>query len=242
MITSIDNKRIKEITKLNIPKYRKEMGMFIVEGNHLIEESYKNGMLIEIFILQDEPILYDVPINVVTPEVMKKISTLDNIPKIIGVCKMKEKKELGNKLVILDGVQDPGNLGTIIRSAVAFNIDTIVLSNDTVDLYNEKVIRATQGMIFSINIKRKIILEEFIPIIKDKGYKIYSTNVVNGTNVKEIKKSDKYAIIMGSEGKGVKKEINSFADEFIYIDMSDQCESLNIGVATSIILYELNNR
>lgn len=241
MITSAFNKKIKEITKLNYPKYRKGMGMFIVEGNHLIEEAYKNGMLTQIFVLKGESINYDVPIDEVTPEVMKKISTLDNIPKIIGICKMKEEKELGNKLIILDGVQDPGNLGTIIRSSVAFNVDTIVLSNDTVDLYNEKVIRATQGMIFNINIIRRD-LETFISKIKEDGYKIYSTNVDDGVNVKTIEKVDKYAIIMGSEGNGVSNEINSLSDEFIYIDMSNKCESLNVGVAASIILYELNSR
>ena len=121
---------------------------------------------------------------IVTESVMKKITNLDSIPNIIGVCKMKEEKEPGNKLLILDNIQDPGNLGTIIRSAVAFNADTIVLSNDTVDLYNSKVIRATEGMIFNINIISRDLLS-FIPSIKN-SYKIYSTNVKNGTLLKNV--------------------------------------------------------
>lgn len=235
MITSINNERIKEISKLNNKKYRKEKGLFIVEGEHLVEEAYKHNLLVEVYSLYE--VDYDNS-YVVTESVMKKVSSLDSIPNIIGVCKMKKENSLGNKLLILDNIQDPGNLGTIIRSAVAFNISTIVLSNDTVDLYNSKVIRATEGMIFNINIITKDLFS-FIPCIKDE-YKIYGTNVVNGTLLKNVKKVEKYAIIMGNEGNGVKKEIQDMCDENIYIEMNSNCESLNVGVATSIILYELS--
>ena len=235
MITSVENKKIKEIAKLNNRKYRKEMGLFIVEGEHLVEEAYKHNLLESVYSLDET----DYPNSeVVTENVMRKISNLDTIPNIIGVCKFKEEKALGNKLLVLDDVQDPGNLGTIIRSAVAFDIDTIVLSNGTVDLYNPKVLRATQGMIFNMNIITRDLVP-FISDLKEYNYKIYSTNVVNGKEVKTLEKDDKYAIIMGSEGRGVKKEIEDMSDENIYIKMNPLCESLNVGVATSIILYEL---
>ncbi|MBQ1813063.1 MAG: RNA methyltransferase [Bacilli bacterium] len=234
MITSVNNERIKEISKLNNKKYRKERGLFIVEGEHLVEEAYKHDLLVEVYSLNE--VSYDNS-YIVAESVMKKISNLDSVPNIIGVCKMKEENSLGNKLLILDNIQNPGNLGTIIRSAVAFNVDTIVLSNDTVDLYNSKVIRATEGMIFNINIVTKDLFS-FIPSIKDK-YKIYGTNVENGTLLKNVKKVEKYAIIMGNEGNGVKRELQDMCDENIYIEMNSLCESLNVGVATSIILYEL---
>ena len=96
-------------------------------------------------------------------------------------------------------------------------------------------------MIFNINIIIKN-LNEIIPKLKDAGYKIYSTNVVNGTNIKDVSFSSKCAIIMGNEGNGVKREIQDLSDEYIYIKMNDKCESLNVGVATGIILYELNSR
>lgn len=234
MITSINNDRIKEISKLSNKKYRKESRLFIVEGEHLVEEAYKHNLLKEVYSLNET----DYENNyIVTENVMKKISNLDSVPNIIGVCKMKEENELGNKLLILDNIQDPGNLGTIIRSAVAFNVSTIVLSNDTVDLYNPKVIRATEGMIFNINIITRDLFS-FIPSIKNE-YKIYGTNVNNGTLLKNVEKKEKCAIIMGNEGNGVKKELQDMADENIYINMNDKCESLNVGVATSIILYEL---
>ena len=157
----------------------------------------------------------------------------------MGICEKIEEKEMGNKIVILDGVQDPGNLGTIIRSSVAFNIDTMVLSKDTVDLYNSKVIRATQGMIFNINIIERD-LNSFISTLKEKNYKIYGTKVNGGKSLKSVEKSDKFAIIMGNEGNGVKADILDMCSDYIYIDMNSSCESLNVGVATSIILYELD--
>ena len=235
MITSTTNNKIIEVSKLNNKKYRKEHGLFLVEGEHLVEEAYKNNLLKEVYSLYE----VDYPNNyVVTENVMRKISNLDSIPNIIGVLKKIEEKDIGNKLLILDNIQDPGNLGTIIRSCVAFSIDTIVLSTDTVDVYNPKVIRATEGMLFNIN----IVTKDLIPFIKSikNEYKVYGTNVVNGKELKSVEKKEKYAIIMGNEGKGLKKEIEDLCDENIYIKMNEKCESLNVGVATSIILYELN--
>lgn len=236
MITSKDNERIKFVSKLNDKKYRKEYGLFLVEGEHLVEEAYKHGLLKEVYSLSETNYPNS---NVVTENVMRKISSLNTIPSIVGVCNIKKEESLGNKLLILDGIQDPGNLGTIIRSAVAFNISTIVLSTDTVDLYNPKVIRATEGMLFNINIITRD-LNEFIPSIKSQ-YKIYGTNVVNGTDIKNVEKVKKYAIIMGNEGNGVKKEIQNMCDTNIYIPISSSCESLNVAVATSIILYEMSD-
>lgn len=236
MITSVNNNKIKEITKLNNKKYRKEEKKFIVEGTHLIEEAYKHNLLISTYSLNEN----NYPNNeIVSESVMRKISNLDTIPNIIGVCKFKEEKELGNKILILDDIQDPGNLGTIIRSSVAFNIDTIVLSKNSVDLYNSKVLRATEGMIFNINIITRD-LYQFINELKENNYKLYSTNVVNGKELSNIEKTNKYAIIMGNEGNGVKKELQSLSDENIYIKMNNLCESLNVSIATSIILYEFN--
>lgn len=231
MIESLSNDRIKEYTKLNQKKYRDDTNMFIIEGTHLVEEAIKNDIVVEAFSLDDK-------YTQVSEEVMKKLSNLDTPPKYLAVCNKIEEKEINGNVLVLDGVQDPGNLGTIIRSSIAFNIDTIILSNDSVDLYNTKVIRATEGMVFHINIIRRD-LNEILPTLKDK-YTIYTTNVVTGTELKDISVKTPYVLIMGSEGKGVKDSIASYADESVYINMNDKCESLNVGVATSIILYEFN--
>lgn len=239
LYTSIDNDKIKEIKKLNTKKYRNLYSKFIVEGEHLVLEADKAGMLEEVLVLEGYNFNINKNTNVVSTSVMKYITELDTIPKVIGICKKLEEKTLGNRILVLDGIQDPGNLGTIIRSSVAFNVDTIVLSNDCVDVYNSKVIRATQGMIFNINIIEKDIVE-FIDNLKNNGYRVYGTRVDNGKNIKDIEKTKKSCIIMGNEGNGVKKKVLDMCDEYIYIDMNKSCESLNVGVATSIILYELD--
>ena len=237
LYSSVHNEKIKELKKLKEKKYRDQLGKFIVEGDHLIKEADKLGLLECAYILDGKDIDINAPKNYVTKEVLKYITDLDT-PTMIGVAKKITKDSIGNRIVILDNIQDPGNLGTIIRSAVAFNADTIVLSNDTVDLYNDKVLRATQGMIFKINIVRKDIIP-FIKSIKDDYY-IYGTKVNGGNSLKKIEKKNKFAIIMGNEGNGMSNTLDELCDSFIYIDMNKECESLNVGVATSIILYELD--
>lgn len=237
--TSIENNRIKEIAKLKDKKYRDLSNLFLVEGEHLISEAYKCGYLCTLIKEEKETFQLDIETLIVNEKVLNYLSTLKTSAKLIGICKKKADVLSGNHLLLLDDIQDPGNLGTIIRSAVAFNVDTIVLSENCVDLYNEKVIRATQGLIFNINIIRTN-LENLVPILKEKAYKIYATKVTNGKSLKNIEKNNKFAIIMGNEGNGVSDSLLNMSDEYLYIDMNSSCESLNVGVATSIILYELD--
>ena len=237
VINSIQNNKIKEIVKLRDKKYRDRENLFIIEGEHLVEEAKKNNLLDEVFVVEG----YDYDGVYVSYDVMKRLSSLKTPPNVLGVCRKLKEKEITGKVLILDGVQDPGNLGTIIRSAVAFDIDTIILSEDTVDLYNEKVIRATQGMIFNINIVRG----KLIPIIeelKKNNYQIYVTDVNTGHDIRNTKFNDKIALVMGSEGNGVSDEVKNLSDEVIHISMNTEVESLNVAVATSIILYEVGGR
>lgn len=241
MIESLDNKKIKELRKLKDKKYRDKEKKYLVEGIHLVLEAYKKGDLLEIILGENEDVDILVSKVYVSNQILKSLSSLETPYKVIGVCKYpNEDLELGDKLLILDGIQDPGNLGTIIRSSVAFNISTVVLGNNCVDLYNSKVIRACQGMNFHINIIRRN-LKDFITNIKKEDYYILGTNVNDGSDLKSISNLSKYAIIMGNEGNGVSKEIQDMCDRNIYIKMNDKCESLNVAVATSIILYELDN-
>lgn len=239
LISSIDNAKIKEIKKLETKKERDLTGLFVVEGEHLVYEAYKEGLLKTLIVRDGYPFLLDVDTMYVSDKVLKYLSNLTTPTPVLGVVEKKAFKSIGNKVIALDNVQDPGNLGTIIRSAVAFNFDTIILSDDTVDLYNPKVIRATQGMIFKINI---IIgnLTEYLIKLKEKKYEIYGTDVTSGNNLKSLEKRKKFVIIMGNEGNGLSKEVKSLCSSFIYIPMNKECESLNVAVAASIILYELN--
>ena len=239
VITSLENEKIKNIEKLQRKKYRDITNTFIVETYHLVEEAYKKGIIEEVFLVEGEEIDFDVKYTYVSNNVMKKISSMDCPSKILAVCHKNNNNEIiGDKILLLDGIQDPGNLGTIIRSCVAFGVTTIVLSNDTVDLYNPKVIRASEGMFCHINII-SMDLVDAIEIIKNKNIMVYGTNVVNGFDVRNIKDREKYALIMGNEGNGVKEEIQKLCDCNLYIPMNYNCESLNVGVACSILLYEL---
>jgi len=239
LITSLENNKIKKYLKLKQKKYRDEMNLFLIEGEHLTLEAFNKNILVDLLVLEEYDCKFDFPYTIVSVDIMKKLSDMESIPKVIGVASIKSNQKIvGNRVLLLDDIQDPGNLGTIIRSSVAFNVTDIVLSLKTVDLYNEKVIRASQGMIFKINIIRDDLLT-VIKNLKEKKYLILSTSVTNGVDAGCIV-SNKYALIMGNEGSGVKKEISAMCDKNVYIEMNKECESLNVGVATSIILYELN--
>lgn len=245
IISSKDNKKIKEIYKLKQEKYRKQQQKFIIETLNIIKEAYNEGVLLEIYIREDKQndipnFFKDIPIFYVTENVFKKISNLTN-SYILGVCKMKKQKREGDRYLLLDGIQDPGNLGTIIRTSLGFNITTIILSDTCVNLYNEKVIMASEGAIFKIN----IIKEDLISTIKDlkqEGLYIYGTDVTSGTNLHDVKQQNKYALVMGSEGTGVSLNVKRLTDSNIYIKTNEKLESLNVAVATGIILYELNKK
>lgn len=230
MIESVNNEKIKKYAKLNEKKYRDLEGLFIVEGSHLIEEAIKKGVLVESFSI-------DGSIGTMVSEsVMRKLSSLKSVPNELGIVKKIDNFKIQGNILVLDGIQDPGNLGTIIRSAVAFDIDTIVASNDTVDLYNPKTIRSSEGMIFNIN----YVVGDLNEILSSlDNYVIYTTNVFDGESVDTVNKGKNYAIIMGNEGNGVKDSISKFANKRLYIPISSKCESLNVAIATSIILYEL---
>lgn len=239
MIESLDNNKIKNIRKLKDKKYRDSEKLFLVEGEHLVLEAYKSGCLKEVILFNRE-IDLDIEKIYVSEKVINSLSELPSKVDIIGVCTIKDNElDLNSNILILDGVQDPGNLGTIIRSAVAFNIKNIVLSKNTVDIYNTKVLRSAQGMNFHLNIVRDDLVKT-INKLKSNNYIIYGTDVINGIDIKNVKKSGKYAIIMGNEGNGISFEVKELVDKNIYINMNDKCESLNVAVSASIILYELN--
>lgn len=233
-ITSIHNDNVKYWVSLKNKKIRDEERKFIVEGDHLIEEARKNNLIEYIISCVDEDADF-----YVTKEIMEKISDQKSISYNAAVVKFIPEDSVNGNVIILDNLQDPGNLGTIIRSSVAFNIDTIIISDTSVDLYNPKVVRATEGMIFNLNIIRRN-LEEIIPVLKNLGYKIVGTDVNEGNDVRNISKEN-VAIIIGNEGNGMSENIKKLCDEFINIKINKSCESLNAGVAASIIMYEASH-
>ncbi len=236
MITSIQNEKIKNLISLKDKKYRDLNNQFIIEGEHLVEEAYLTNNLIEVYTTDETFQLENIQVIYISQSIMAKISSQVSASKLIGLCRKQISREIVGNVLILDRIQDPGNLGTIIRNAVAFDIDTIIISNDSVDLYNDKVIRSTQGLIFKIN----IIISDLKPIInqlKNDGYQIIGS-VVNGNN--SLNNNQKFALIVGNEGKGISDEILALCDTFVTILINKNCESLNAGVASGILLYELS--
>ena len=242
VITSLDNEKVKYYYKLQKKKYRDINNEFVVEGEHLVLEAFKTGVLKEVLLEEGEVIPIDVEQIEVTKEVLKKISTLSSPPKMIGLCEKKIETTIGKRILVVDEIQDPGNLGTIIRSAVAFNIDTIVIGDNTVDVYSPKVIRSTQGMLFHVPIVFYSI-DKLIPILKKLKIPVLATNVKYGEEVKNLTRDEKqaFALIVGNEGNGVNPKYLELSDKFIYIPMNDVVESLNVAIATSIILYEMDD-
>ena len=237
MINSVNNERIIKYSKLLNKKYRDELGLFIVSTDHLVKEALKRDLVVEIFLLEHSENDYG-NVTYVTESVMRKLTNLKTLPNVVAIVKKPLERKMNGNVIMLDRIQDPGNVGTIIRSAVAFNVDTIIVGDNTVDIYNEKVLRASEGMIFNINIIQNNLIDSIIDLKKD-SYDIIGTKVDNGSNIRKLE-SNKFALLVGNEGNGVNKELLELCDSFAYIKMNKNCESLNVGVATSIIIYELN--
>lgn len=233
-ITSLQNDNVKYWVGLKEKKVRDKERKFIVEGDHLIEEARKNNLIVSTISCVDEAADF-----YVTKEIMEKISDQKSISLNAAVVKFIPEDSINGNIIILDNLQDPGNLGTIIRSSVAFNIGTIIISDTSVDLYNPKVVRSTEGMIFNLNIIRRN-LQEIIPVLKNLGYKIIGTDVNSGIDVRCLPKEN-VAIVIGNEGSGMSNDVKALCDTFINIKISDACESLNAGVAASIIMYEVSH-
>ena len=237
MIDSVNNEKMIFYKKLREKKYILENNMFIVEGAHLVEEAYKSGRLLEVIMDNTCNIIYDVKTTLVSKKCIKKISLLKSVPNIMGVVKLvKNENIIGNKIVLLDNVQDPGNVGTIIRSALAFNVSTIVMSPESVNIYNDKLIRSTEGTIFNMNIV-VMPLSEAIEKIHEMGIKVYYADMYGSINLDDADIKD-YALVLGSEGKGISDYIKREADYGINIPMNDKRESLNVSVTGGIIMYK----
>ena len=232
-ITSLQNEHVKYWNSLKEKKVRDKERRFFIEGDHLISEARKQNLVLETISTVDESADF-----LVTKEIMKKISSQATISENAAVVRFIPEDKISGNIIVLDGIQDPGNLGTIIRSCIAFGFTNIILSDTSVDLYNPKVIRATEGMIFHINVLRRNLLD-FLPTLKGMNYKIVGTDVASGKDIRKLKKEN-VALVLGNEGNGISENVKNLCDEFVNIKMSSNCESLNVGVAASILMYEVS--
>ena len=236
-IDSDKNDLIKEISKLKQKKYRNLNNQYLVEGPHLVKEALAKGVLLKVFFVSNMTFDFDNAYQV-SDKVMKKLSNVDAPQGIVAVCEKRAKQELSNNILLLDNVQDPGNIGTLMRSAVAFGFETIIADN-SVDFYNDKVIRSSQGAIFKINLINTNIMDF---INNNLDYEYYATDLKSDKYLSDqIFTKRKIGIILGNEGQGVSEDILNNIDNRLKIQIKDM-ESLNVGVAGSIIMYDVFKR
>ncbi len=235
-INSVHNSRVKEWMKLLQKKYRDQEGKFIIEEEHLITEAISSDCIEVILCLEEKKSLFEKE-NVITAsqEVLNKLSSHVSDCTCLAICRKRRIEKRSNRILLLDNVQDPGNLGTILRTAVSFNYDKVILSMDCCDVYNEKCIRSTQGAIFSLDIERND-LRKSIDSLKKGGYRIVATALKNSVPLKTIDPVEKMAFIFGNEGQGVHPDLIELADVSCKIEMNS-FESLNVAVASGIVMY-----
>lgn len=240
-ITSLTNAKVKTWAKLKEKKHRDKEHRFLVEGEHLIQEAHTAGCLEAILVLQGcaYPHYEHVPVYEVTKEIIQKLTSLTSLETLLGVCHFPEYKEdKFHRLILLDGIQDPGNLGTILRTAISFGYEALVLSQDCVDVYNEKVVRSTQGAIFHIPVYRKD-FKTYLPELKQQGIQLYATALQGASPLQAIIPTSHFALIFGNEGNGVREETLALSDQKVKIEM-ETFESLNVAIAAGICMYYFN--
>ena len=235
MITSIQNETIKKIMKLKQKKYRDLEDQFLIEGYHLVEEAKKANCIETIITTLHET--FEEPTIYVSSNVMEKLAFTKTPQPVMAVCK-KQHQTLDTwkeRYLLLDNLQDPGNLGTIIRSALALGYDQIIMSPESVDLYNDKVIRATQGALFQMPLCQMDLLEA-IALLHKQGVGVYGTSLHQALPIDHYQPQKQMAFVLGNEGQGVCQAVLDACDHTLYIPIQ-AIESLNVAIAGSIMMY-----
>lgn len=236
MITSVQNETIKKIMKLKQKKYRDEENLFLVEGFHLVEEAKKAGCIQRVIATSEN--LLDQDGLLVSQKAMEKLAFTKTPQPIMAICRKPSHTSFQPSLeryLLLDGIQDPGNLGTIIRTALAFGYDQMILSPECVDLYNDKVIRATQGALFQMKICQMDLLEA-ISLLQENHVPIYATSLHHALSIEQYPIQKQMAFVLGNEGQGVSNEVLKQCDHALYIPIQS-IDSLNVAIAGAIVMY-----
>ncbi|MGG7154060.1 TrmH family RNA methyltransferase [Clostridium perfringens] len=247
-IESKNNNLFKEIKKLKEKKHRIKSNKYLIEGLRFIEEAIKSKVSIDSIIFTESfkeknPELFlkineNIKLIQMNEALLKQLCSTENPQGIVGVINMQNKELKSGELVVLvDKVQDPGNMGTIIRTAHAAGAAGIVMTKGTVDIYNDKTLRSTMGSIFYIPIVEDDSLD-FVKSLKKEGYKLVVSSLQGKNNFFEENLQGKVMIAVGNEGNGVSDEVYDIADIKVKIPMPGEAESLNVAVATSIMIYE----
>lgn len=254
-ITSVLNEKVRSWSALLEKKHRDRTGMFIIEGIHLLQSALQAKAAVETVLvdmertpskeidaLLKEAKLANCMIYEVAPSVIAKCTGTESPPPILGiVMKMKPNEEdlyqTQSIVIVLDTVRDPGNVGTIIRSADAFGADAVVLGKGCVDLYNPKTVRSTMGALFHLPIIEGD-LQLLLPEAQQRGIRLVGTSLQATKTCTEFNFDEPTWLLMGSEAEGLSAEVSQFVSDHVIIPMHGQSESLNVAMATTVLLYE----
>ena len=241
-ITSLKNPKVAAWKALKDRKGRRESGCFLVEGRKMVEEALSSAFDVEAVLVQEGVSFPDgltMPVYELPAHVLAAVCDTKTPQGIAAVVRMKEQSALGKHIVVLDGVQDPGNVGTIIRTADAAGLDGVLLSNQCADVFSPKVLRATMGSIFRMNLRTTGDLPGELTKLREKGYSILSSQL-DGTPFYEREKvAERFALIIGNEGNGVSEQVQQTATHQVRLPMRGGAESLNAAIAAAIMMYEL---
>lgn len=251
-IQSKDNLLIKDIKKLKEKKYRNEGSKFLIEGFRFVCEALESDFEVPLVFISENAkdrwnnfnvkskLQKDTKVYSVTEQILKSISSTDNPQGIVAVVNNKSislENEQGF-YILVDKVQDPGNMGTIVRTAHAAGALGVLITKGTVDTYNEKTLRSTMGSIFHIPIIQDDNLEQ-VQFLRSKGFKLVVSSLDTESNFYDVDLKGKTIIAVGNEGSGISKEISDVSDIKIKIPMPGGAESLNVSVAASIMMFEV---
>ena len=232
MIQSIENEKVKEYLKLKQKKFRDQSDTFVIEGPHLVEMALTKNQVFRIYTTKPES-YYPVETIWISEAIAKKLSDVETPQGIFAICQKNNQMKSSNRVVLLDRIQDPGNVGTILRNAVAFGFDTIV-AEDSADFYQSKVIRSSQGAIFHIQLISEPILHF---MNKNPNLYVRSTALQDAIPLEDAPKiAEPFALCFGNEGSGIQSSILKQSQDRVRIEMTEM-ESLNVAVACGIMLY-----
>lgn len=245
-ITSTTNELVKETAKLQVKKHRDETKKFILEGFKAIEEAFNIGLNIEhVFVLKEKAQRYSFlkdKLIETNEAVLKKISTTDSAPEAVGVaCQKNFDKEVlkhAEKVLLLEGIKDVGNLGTILRSATAFDVDAVILYGNCTDIYNPKCVRASVGNLCKIPVFNMNNIEELQKYFND--FERIATLPRSNNLLRKFKPKQHMLLMFGSEADGLSEDLINYSTTSIKIEMNKCVESLNLSISCGIILYHIN--
>lgn len=236
VITSMHNETVKAWCALSLKKNRDSSETFLIEGEHGVIEAIQSGHCLAVWVNETTTVDFDGTVYVSPQAILNKIANVSSQVSMIGLCQKPTKKiNKYNRILCCDRVQDPGNLGTIIRSALAFGFDGIYVSHDSVDVYNDKVVRSTQGALFHLPIEIGN-LKEMLINLKQEKVLIVALSLHEKT-INDLETNEHMAFVVGNESVGISKEILELCDERRMIPIQN-IDSLNVAVAASIVAYE----